>query len=53
MQNESVGGSSLLNHYGMNQTPLYMLREAESLGTITYKYRQPSDPEHSQGKQNF
>lgn len=31
--------------------PLYMLREAESLGTITYKYRQFSHPEHSQGEQ--
>lgn len=32
---------------------LYMLHEAASLGTITYKYRQARDPEHSQGKQNF
>lgn len=50
MQNKSVGGSSLLGHY-VRVISLYMLHEAESLGTITYKYRQSSDPEHSQGKQ--
>lgn len=43
------GGCGSLGHSATNH-PRYVLRGAESLGTITCKHRQSSDPKHSQAK---